>query len=168
MKAFFTGIISVVVIVIGIGLFLSGSQAMERVRRFDALRIQHLVTIQSEIINFWQAKGRLPVQLDELKDATRGVLLPQDPQSGALYQYNKIGEQKFTLCATFGTTSKEQTIGMAKYERPYPAGAYPAGPFMDGQNWEHTAGRVCFERTIDPDFFAVRGGKPPKPPYPIQ
>ena len=170
MKVFLTGIISVVVIVIGIGLFLSGSPAVERVRRFDDLRVQHLISLQSDIITFWQAKVSLPDKLNELNDPIRGVVLPTDPQTGTVYEYEKKGDRQFTLCAIFGAENHRQNSFGSEF-MPSPKMNYPAGPFMKGQTWEHSAGRVCFERTIDPDFFATSGGAPPKgggkPPKPL-
>ena len=160
MKIFLITIIAVVVIVVGVGLFLSGSPATERVRRFDDLRIQHLMTLQSDIIFFWQVKTRLPAKLDELNDQT-GVVLPADPQTRAPYEYAKTGDLKFSLCATFGAENHKQNE-FGKEFMPSPRLKYPIGPFMKDQNWEHAAGRVCFDHSIDPDFFSARGGKPPE------
>lgn len=152
MKFFLSSIIGVVVVAIIVGLFLVGSPSKERQRRFDDYRIQHLQFLQSELLLYWQAKGVLPDRLDQLVDTVRGVTIQNDPETGAPYEFIKKDGVGFALCATFSEPSREQFVG-PKYAPvyPYPMGA--RGPFIENETWEHGPGRVCFDRTIDPDFF---------------
>jgi hypothetical protein len=166
MKIFVGIVIAIVSAVIIAGFFVAGSPKDARLKKFDDIRIQHLQTIQSELISFWQAKQRLPERLDELNDSLRGFAVPIDPVSSASYEYERSGDTQFSLCATFAGPSDGVEAGLSaqagypKYApRPlYPAGEYGAAyPLLDGGfNWEHDAGRVCFLRTIDPDFFTPK------------
>lgn len=162
MKWFAGMVITVVAAVAVAGFFVAGSPKHARLKKFDGIRVQHLQTIQSELIGFWQAKERLPEQLDELNDAVRGFAVPADPMTGETYGYERKADRQFALCATFASPSEGVEAGYPKYApRPVYPGEYGAAyPLLDGGfNWEHDAGRVCFDRTIDPDFF-----KPQKTP----
>lgn len=141
------------------GFFIVGSPAQQRERRFDERRTFDLQSIQSAIIyEYYQNKQKLPARLDDLKNDISGFTPPVDPQTGQSYEYRVTGGLSFELCADFKTSSQDGTVGIGRY----PKTAIPAierGPYLEGQqNWQHGSGRVCFSRTIDPDFF-----KPPVP-----
>ncbi len=146
MRIFIYTVIGIVVAAVIAGFFIVGSPKEERLRRFDDRRIQDLQGIQSEIINYWINKGKLPENLGLLKDDIRGVVIPKDPETGSDYQYQVKGILSFSLCADFA----RQSLG-APVSAPKPA--YPAGGYPADQNWDHAAGLVCFERTIDKDFY---------------
>jgi hypothetical protein len=158
MKTFISIIIAAVVIVIGVGLYLSGSPNQERIRRFDDIRLQHLQNIQQSLINYWEAKRDLPVKLSDITvPVSGGEIMPVDPATGVQYEYNRKTETLFTLCANFGAESRDYDNNYGgKIAQPYPVLSYPMGPILGDQNWSHKAGRVCFERAIDPDFFAIK------------
>jgi len=157
MKYFVYIIISIVAASIVAGFFIIGSPQEERLRRFDEQRVGDLQFLQSYIVQYWQNKGKLPENLKVLHDDLRGVIIPLDPESRKEYIYEVRGSLTFALCAEFSRPSLgRETLKSA------PAPAYPVGPYGGiggGESWEHGEGRVCFERTIDPDFF-----KPIKPP----
>ena len=163
MKVFIGAVIAIVFATIITGFFVVGFPKDTRLKKFDDIRTQHLQMIQSEIINYWQAKARLPDTLADLNDSLRGFLVPVDPLNGASYEYTKKEVNVFTLCATFAGPSEGEEAGYPKY---VPRPAYLDGsryPLLNGGfNWDHGAGRVCFERTIDPDFFPAVDGTPPE------
>jgi len=140
MKSFKYGVVAVVAFAVVASFFAVGSPAEQKNRRLDERRVNDLQLIQSEIVSFWQGKDRLPDELGELEDSLRGVVIPADPETDAQYVYNIIGEETFELCATFGASSEGKIAEPLYY--PY-----------SQENWDHEAGRFCFERTIDPDFF---------------
>ncbi len=115
-----------------------------RDRANDRDRVFALQNIQSEIINFWTAKSRLPTTLRELEDPVRGFTVPVDPETRQPYEYTVSGQNSFELCATFVTATR----GAPSEARP----AYPYGDLY-GSNWDHGIGRVCFDRTIDPQLY---------------
>lgn len=148
MRYFIYTIIGIVVAAVIAGFFIIGSPKEERARRFDAERVQNLQFIQAQIGEFYRAKGRLPENLNELNDAFRGIVIPQDPEHRVLYSYEVRGELTFALCTTFNRPALSQERGVPKQLAPMSF----EGPFGT-ETWEHEAGPVCFERTIDRDFF---------------
>ncbi len=165
-KIFVYAVIAVVAATVIAGFFAVGSPQNKRLQNFDDQRIQNLQFLQDQIINYWQIKQVLPANLASLNDATRGVSVPKDPQTGTDYEYilgKQMGDAftrdplSFTLCANFSLSSNASA--------PQPQFAVPAGPYGTGMaNWEHGAGRTCFDRTIDKDFY-----KPINPaPVPVK
>jgi len=134
------------------GFLVMGSPLSQRAYRLDEQRTGDLSQIQWQIIDYWQNKETLPVELGVLEDDLRGFNLPSDPVTGEPYSYNVTGELSFELCATFDNKNRDELKGR---------GAYPlydefSSVFPGGSTWEHEAGEVCFDRTIDPDFFPKR------------
>jgi len=140
MKLFKYGVVAVVSIAVIASFFVVGSPAEQKDRRLDERRISDLQFLQSEVVIFWQSKDRLPDELGELEDDLRGVVVPSDPETGAQYVYNILGNEVFELCATFSTNSEDALGESLRY------------PYYEG-GWDHSAGRACFERAIDPDFY---------------
>ena len=106
--------------------------------------------IQSQIVSYWQDKEQLPQDLEDLEDPLRGFLAPMDPQTEEPYGYRAMGARTFELCATFNLESTE--------EGSFTRRAVPIGikGTLFNENWQHEAGDLCFERTIDPDLFPPR------------
>ncbi len=149
MKFFVYTVIAIVAAAVIAGFFIVGSPQQERLRQLDGQRVSNLQYLQSEIVSYWQSKGKLPAKLSDLNDPLRGVTVPQDPQTGMEYQYTPTGLLSFSLCADFAAADASVS--------PVPMGApvAPRSVYYGGidQNWGHGPGPVCFERTIDKDFF---------------
>jgi len=130
------------------GFFVAGSPFAERLRRFDERRVQDLQNIQWQIVEFWRNKEKLPGGLPDLTDNISGFRAATDPETGAAYEYRVTGALSFELCADFKTDSQTTKIGMEK----------PIGLDTDlsAFNWNHTAGRQCFTRTIDPELYKIK------------
>lgn len=129
--------------------FIVGTPMQARLAQFDQQRITDLQGIQLQVVNYWQAKGMLPQNLSDLNNSISGYTVPEDPQTKTSYEYTVTNATAvtFQLCATFDVNSnQENTIN-------------PGGPMIpasvDGisQNWDHAAGRVCFDRTIDRQLY---------------
>jgi hypothetical protein len=157
------GIIFVLVAIV-MGFIAVGSPSTQRSLRFDSQRINDLSNIQYQVVNYWQAKQKLPAALTDLNDSISGFIVPADPDTKAAYEYDvkAVASVKgipsgltFELCATFNLASQD-TSGRGAYGLgggmtvpiSYPA---PVGAVND--SWAHTAGHVCFERTIDPQKY---------------
>lgn len=125
------------------GFFIVGTPQHARQMRLDSQRVDDLQSIQSQIVMFWRTKQALPAQLPDLNDSVSVYSVPSDPQTGASYEYQATGAQTFRLCATFTTQSLERSSRLYTTD--------------SSDSWAHAAGRVCFDRTIDPDRY---------PPYP--
>jgi hypothetical protein len=143
--AWATGAI-VLITVVG-AFFIIGSPTTARLMQFDQQRVNDLSNIQYQIVNYWQAKEKMPATLDDLTDPISGFFTPTDPETKANYEYIILDAEKlsFQLCATFSKEfdGKEASI---KTSTPY---------LYDEQNqvWNHSSGRVCFERTIDKQLY---------------
>lgn len=135
----------VVLAAIVAGFFIMGSPSQVRLYRFDSQKVSDLQSIQWQIVNYWQQKESLPNSLDELQDPISGWITPKDPQTGASYTYRRNSPLDFTLCATFNAESQTGNPSMA---RPF----YPGESGMN-DNWQHGAGEVCFDRSIDPQRY---------------
>ena len=125
--------------------FIIGSPKETRLKINDEMTIGNLENIQSQIVNYWQKKERLPNSLSDLNDVISGFTVPTEPK-GANYGYviKDAGNLKFDLCAVFNREGKTQT------------GAYSTYPVsLNAQNWDHPAGKFCFERQIDKELYPV-------------
>ncbi len=142
--AWISGIIILAAIVIA--FFIVGSPNTARLIQFDQQRLYDLQNIQSNIVSYWQRKEKMPATLADLTDNISGFVAPVDPETKAPYEYN-IKDQanlSFELCANFDKTSQLQNNQIIP----------PISPFSTaGQNWDHQAGRVCFERNIDKQLY---------------
>jgi len=146
-------IIAVVVIIgsIIIGFSVVGSPRTQRDKRFDGQRISDLQNIQWRVVDYWQQKGVVPNNLDELKDSISNSVTYVDPQTKEPYRYERPDSLSFNLCATFKKSSEasgHMSKGLVDQTSMYPRGV--------SENWQHPAGYYCFERTIDPDLYPVR------------
>ncbi len=150
MNAYKWVVIVVVVLAIGFGFYVAGSPTNQRTVRFDERRVQDLSSLQSQVINYWQKKNKLPQNLNQLANDILGIIIPKDPKTGTSYEYRTLGDFKFELCATFETSNFGQNNGGPKaVPMMYP---YPGNEI---QTWQHNAERTCFQRIIDPDLLKV-------------
>ena len=155
-----------VIFIIVYSFSIMGGPGSQRKLRLDQKRIEDLQSIQYQVINFWQQKEKLPVSLDELKNPIANYIVPQDPefQKGLAYEYVKVSDKKFQLCATFtlpipkgyvegsgvyGGVMPVKDVSTSPVSVPYPGGI--------NDSWDHQTGRTCFDREIDPEIY---------PPYP--
>lgn len=148
-----TGVLAFVLVfgsIVG-GFAVMGSPTTQRQIRFDQQKISDLQTIQWQIINYWQAKQKLPENLSVLNDPLTGTVVPNDSQTNTPYTYSIVSDKdlSFKLCATFNHDSaKEQGMDQRMI-------SYPSGTGIKGEeSWTHSVGETCFTRTIDPDKFA--------------
>ena len=109
--------------------------------------LHDLDNIQWQIIEYWRRKEKLPETLDELTNEISGYQAPIDPQTGLPYWYIKKEENSFELCAEFNL-GRDERDSSTRARIPKPLGSRE----LDW-NWEHTAGRTCFERTIDKELY---------------
>lgn len=143
-RIFVWAVIVTVIVIVVYGFFAAGSPFKQRLVRFDRQKINDLQILQSQIVNYWQQKEKLPNSLDDLRDSISGFAPPQDPQVRTFYEYQKKDNLSFDLCANFNLDSEKNAL-----LRPEPIGPY--GQKTD--SWDHGVGTVCFSRTIDPELY---------------
>lgn len=128
------------------GFTVMGSPFTVRKLRMDERRVSDLQSIQWQVVNYWQQKSRFPKSLTELEDPLSGYQVPTDPETGAPYEFTLGAGYAFALCANFTLPSSSQSrTSMIK--------PHPMGDESIAENWEHAAGRACFERTLDPERY---------------
>src|SRR3989338_9125663 len=136
------------------GFFIMGSPFTLRMKRFDERRVNDLQNIQYQIVNFYQRKGNLPNNLDELKDPIAGFNIPLDPDSAVPYGYEKVADLNFKLCANFSLASDALTD--SKYmTRSVPVFLGDSYHSYLNENWQHSSGKQCFDRKIDKDLYPI-------------
>ncbi len=137
--------------------FIIGSPARANLEKIDQIRVSDLQSIQSQVVYYWQRKQVLPATLADLNDPLSSYMIPNDPETKQSYEYmvKDAATLKFELCANFALPGSTDGRGNAK-TMPVPA-MYP----HDGlsQAFDHAAGRVCFDRTIDKQLY---------PPIPVK
>lgn len=124
------------------GFFIIGSPSQVRLARFDDQKVNDLMSMQWQVVSYWQAKQKLPDTVTDLNDPLTNYSVPKDPQTGIPYRYEKTGSTSFTLCAVFNRESMQSDTSPARQVPPY--GEHGM------ESWQHAAGEQCFTRTIDP------------------
>ena len=123
------------------GFAVLGSPATQRLYKYDEQKINDLMNINNQVNSFYSVKGNLPLTLEEMANGNYYVPVV-DSQTGNSYEYGKIGDTTYTLCAEFNKDSRDNN-NLAR----------PVGPFGD-QSWTHPAGRYCFKETINPNIYS--------------
>ncbi len=148
------GVGAVVLATIIAGFFIVGTPQEARLARYDAQKVSDLQNIQWQIVNYWQQKEKLPKELSDLFDPISNNFAPVDPQTKNEYEYKETAPLSFQLCAVFNTETRKTMGGRGgvrlEVSPPMPI-EVTKGETAD--NWQHTAGRVCFDRTIDPERY---------------
>jgi len=116
-----------VVSVVMVGIYLSGSPRQARIRSLDRQRVEALTQLSEAITAYRYDHNALPPSLDEAARTEPGIGPANlvDPESGAPYEYRTTGADTYELCARF--------------EGPAAAD--------DDVRWRHGVGRRCFEFT---------------------
>lgn len=149
-NAFIWAVVAVVAALVVVGAFRVGSPEASRLRKADARRVEDLQSIQSGLFNYWMGTKALPEDLKAIEDDIAGFKIPADPESDEAYAYEKKSDDTFVLCATFET------------ERKGAVSEAPRGGYLN-ESWDHGAGRVCFDRTINKEIYENQNGFVPKP-----
>ena len=143
------GVLALVAIVAG--FFIVGTPQQARLARYDTQKVSDLQDIQYRVINYYQAKQKLPSTITELGNSLNYGPLPTDAQTGAAYVFKVTGALSFQLCADFNAASRGiQVMPETRAVMPVPL---EGGKGMLQDNWQHVEGTVCFDRTIDPSFY---------------
>lgn len=139
---------SVILLAVFITTFaVIGTPGELRVKRLDDQRVSHLMQIQSEVFNYYSQKEALPPTIEALRSDVTGFIPPTDPDTKQPYEYSVTGATTFRICATFTTESKVNDTNTRQLTPAFG----PYGPVTE--NWAHGIGRVCYDRTIDPELL---------------
>jgi len=131
---------SLSLVVLVMGFFAGGAPWTVRTREMDARRTQDLMAVQNYVLTVWQKDNKLPESLP-------ADFVPKDPETGAAYGYQLLGDLKFEVCAEFQLPAENNN-----YRDYY---SYPSPTEKDWYVFPHAAGKVCFERIIDPRIHSL-------------
>ena len=123
-------------IVLGFGVI--GSPKTQRLLKYDNEKINELSNMQWMVINYWQENGMLPEMLPNP---------PIDRQTNEPFEYRKTGNMTFEICAEFNLPNEMQNDNPVIYRDKF---------MGQSENWNHPAGRHCFEKEIDPVMYPTR------------
>jgi hypothetical protein len=151
----------VVIATLCLSFLIIGSPFEQRVYRLDETRVMDLSNISQQIIYHRQNYKVVPETVSALEQT--GFFVPRDPETRADYEYRRISDMKFELCATFSRQTRPVDINKGtRAQKPVivgmtpEAGRNPSVPY----EWDHTEGRNCFEREIFPDQIRLEPGIP--------
>lgn len=149
--------IALVVLSLGIGFFVMGSPATQRMRQYDDRRVSDIQNINYNVINYWQLKRKLPAFISDVENKAMGEPIPVDPETKLPYTYEVVNSLSYKLCATFSLESENAPgTTRAVEKQPTPA-SVPTGKIMGQDNWNHGEGMQCYTRTIDPELYPPFG-----------
>jgi len=129
------------------GFAVLGSPRTQRLYKYDEQKISDLQNINSRVMNYYASKGILPKTIDE-------VLLDEyysntfvDPQTQKSYEYEKVSDTTYNLCANFNKASDEKK---SNTRMDYSYIKYQFGT----TSWNHGEGRYCFKQTVNPEIYS--------------
>lgn len=140
--AIMVGIVLIVSLISG--FFIAGTPTQQRNIRLDEQRINQLMELQNQLVNYAQSKSTLPADLTSL-EAWVGTL-PLDPITQQPYIYKKTSTTTFQLCATFAEPLTDD-IYDSYYGPSYAEKSIPQ--LVGGSSWVHPTGEYCFDRTVE-------------------
>ncbi len=123
------------------GFSVLGSPQTQRLYKYDEQKVNDLMNLNNEVINFYSNKGTLPKTMEEMASGNYYVA-PVDPQTQKPYEYEKTNNTTYNLCAEFNKAS-DGTDDSTRPVSPY-----------EYTTWTHPAGRYCFSQTINPNLYS--------------
>jgi hypothetical protein len=111
------------------GFWVLGTPGRQREIAADRQRLQDMAAIAQRLheryISSQNDRFELPTALEAMD-------LRNDPLTNQTYEYQKLGDRTFQLCATFDTDSSTHRLSDQE-----------SNP--DAERWQHPQGRHCFE-----------------------
>ncbi|OHA99875.1 MAG: hypothetical protein A3H52_02645 [Candidatus Zambryskibacteria bacterium RIFCSPLOWO2_02_FULL_39_26] len=119
------------------GFSVLGSPRTQRLYKYDDQKISDLANIKGAVENHYTISGALPTALDSLD--LNYYFSKVDSQTQKSYEYKKISDLKYELCAEFNKASDKALSQVYMY---------------GNVSWNHQAGRYCFTQTINPNTYS--------------
>ena len=128
------------------GFSVLGSPRTQQLLKYDEQKVNNLQNLNSQVVSYYSEKGTLPNLIKDMENGNYYIQI-MDPQTQKPYEYQKINNTTYNLCAEFNKASD----GANQLTQPNP----------DNKSWKHSAGRYCFVQTINPNIYSY-----PNPNYP--
>jgi hypothetical protein len=120
------------------GFAVLGSPFTQRLIKYDQQKVTDLESINSQVMNYYSSKQILPRNIDDIKSYNNYSVNIVDSQSKKQYEYQKVNETTYNLCAVFNKASSDANLNN-NYSYPY------------GSSWVHPAGQFCFSESVRPN-----------------
>ncbi len=120
-KYLLAGLAIAMAVIAVVSLWVLGSPSATRERNQDRQRVADLRSIEGLVWNYILEHEQLPSTLDALRRGNQWMTIPTDPQTDDSYEYRRLNEERYELCATFTGEDRGPT------------------------EWAHGPGRQCFE-----------------------
>lgn len=130
-----------VVIALVFGYMQIETPGQVRERNIDMTQISDLQAIQSHIELYYQLNRKLP---ESIADVYTDIDPPTAPEGREQYQYKKVSNTNFKLCAQFAFPSSKSEM----YQYSQPIITEPS-MIQNPYSWEHKEGDWCFERSFN-------------------
>jgi hypothetical protein len=112
--------IVLVIAAIGVGVYLGGPPAEQRLLRLDEKRTEGLRYVRDQVRGFSGVHRRLPASLQELPGLPS--LYTHDPVTNYPYGYRVTGPDTFELCADFDRPSDPERLQFGNNELTHGVG----------------------------------------------
>lgn len=107
----------VVLIILGIlflgalisGFYIVGSPNKAQDLKEDQERVSAVLSLSSAVENYHNSQGELPQSLDKLVGNTYLQSLPKDPRNEKDYEYTKVDDTNYKICAEFAVSAQQPT-----------------------------------------------------------
>ena len=134
----FAGIIVIGSIVWGFSVL--GSPRTQRLIKYDEQKVSDLQNLSNQITSYYSNKNTLPVTIAEIANGNY-YITKLDSQTQKPYEYVKISDTTYNLCAEFNKDSKDSSTNtnMPVYDNYGIA------------SWVHPAGHYCFNESVRPN-----------------
>lgn len=148
-SAYFYAALALAAVVLISSFFIVESPKEARARRHDEMVLNNFSSIDGALNNFYLKEGKLPDTLSELMESEKFVTadIIKDPLSSKEFEYQKLSDKTFSLCADFMTSNREKDdASIYDYYR---------------QEWPHDAGNQCLEKVLSAvNTMEMPAGKP--------
>lgn len=128
-------LVVVTVLSLVLGFVLQGNPYDRQKSIRDQERRDGLVQISQAVSDYYNTEKKLP---NSLADVYQGnlMVIPKDPMDESLYQYTKVSDSEYKLCATFEAEYDDQNS---------PYSTSPIKPYdSSAVIWWHPAGEYCY------------------------
>ena len=143
-RYYFFGTAALVLFALVSAFFFVESPMETRARKQDNAVLERFDRIDSAINSYYAENRSVPMDLNEMIDATKGFLREedvQDPLTKEKFVYNQTSNASYQLCATFkGTNKVSNEIGYNYYK----------------DRWPHDAGYQCLTQRINANSFGPK------------
>ncbi len=137
-KILFAAVVLALVATIVYGFIIAGGPSLQRGRALDSQVENNLASVGYALDVYFSKHGSVPNSLGELSNQPETYLMPEAAKG---VEFVRKSEKDYELCASFAASSSQTYVGgPAPYPKAVPVGA--------ARNWNHPAGRYCFEISL--------------------